>query len=729
VIAIALFFQHPDIQSLDQLAQRRDVAGLTAYLSSVPKHNPFSVLKTGGAYAAGRLGWHALPLTAQGGEKYVVFSTPLIEEDMGELLFKVDQSGKLTYVPESDDRGVAIDKHNFDIRFDLDNAKAIITDQIACHRDKPLFGLQSHFFFRISPTFTIRSIVDSHGAAVPYSQAGGIVSVQPRDPMSYTVKYDGTTLMPAFDRQISDREATLSGAVWYLTIARQPAPYDATIHCRPDWTAIAQGDLLSSSVSGNEKILKFHNALPVVWYGASAGPYKTVVDNVNGHEFATMSASMTEDQMHLQNRYDAEVVDFYSSHFMPYPFKRWTALDSWQFHGGPGALEAYSFATYPGGLPEQDSHEPSHTFWGGILNNNYLQSLWNESFAVYCQGLFSRHRAGGNEEELAKAFGAVGDANPFYNSAPLNDSGDQIGPAAAALGYGKGSSVLAMLENEIGTETMIKCMSTWIRTNPSRHIGSWEDFEKVVDKVTGKDYTRFFDQWVRRPGYPAMSLSDVSWSNGSLSGKLTFQGDPYRIHTDLLMRMPDAADQYAQIDTTKLRDGNGYRFTVPCPHKPALISIDPWQKIMRIRKQDEYPPNIFDLLFDSKRFVDPAHKDFLKPLQRGDTLTSLPDDLSNVFVIGSPETTPEMKPLCDKVGFTVNGNKLTYRGTTVDLDHGGAIALVDLDNGNRCLIGLGKCDTRVDSGYARLCVFDETGRPLRLSTDPVTTGPLTYSFP
>ena len=727
MLALALLLQQPDIQQLDQLAKNRDVAGLTAYLAQVPNHNPFNVLKTGGAYAAGGRGWDAVDLSTPNGERYVVFTTPIIAEDMGELLFHVSSAGKLEYIPEEDSLGVTLDHHDFDVSFDLPNHKLIATDHITCHWT----GAPSdHFFFRISPTYTVHSIADNTGNAVAYQQSGGIIAVEPKSKnLDFIVKYDGTNVMPAFDQLFGPNEATLSGSIWYLTIAREPTPYDITMHAPADWTCIAQGDLVSSQVIGNEKVMKFHNPLPVVWYSASEGPFKTVVDKIDGREYATMSSKMTEEQMKTQNLLDAEVVQFYSKSFMPYPFKRWTALDSRQFTGGPGALEAYSFATYPGGgLPDQDSHEPSHTWWGGILDNDYLHSLWNESFAVYCQGLFARNRVNGNKAELAKAFGPVGDANAIYDAAPLSDSGDEIGPAAAALGYGKGASVLGMLEQEIGTEMMIKCMSTWIKTNPSRHKGHWDDFEKVVDQVTGKDYTWFFDEWMRRPGYPQMTLSDVNYANGKVTGKITFKGDPYRIHADILMRLPGGADKFARIDTMQSQDGDGYRFSVACSAKPDLISIDPWQTILRRRTQSDYAPSIYDYLFQSKEYIDPAHSDYLKAMQRSAASNTFRGDVSNMFLIGSPETTPAMKPLCEKVGFSVAGNKLTYDGTTIDLDHGGAMAVVDLGSGNRCLIGLGKCSFRVDSGAARLCLFDEYGRPIRTRTDPVTTGSLVFKF-
>ena len=722
-----LLFQQPSIQQLDKLARNRDVDGLTKYLTKIPAHNPFSVLRTGGAYAAGQRGWTVKPLTTPDGDKYVVFSTPIIVEDMGELLFKVAPNGKLEYVPEWDNAGMILDHHNFDVRFDLPKSILIASDDIQCHWEgRP----GKHFFFRISPTYTVRSMVDDLNHPVPYKQAGGIVAVVPRTTkLRFHVHYDGNNLMPGFTGRFGPKEATLSGSVWYLTIAREPATYDITMHSPANWTAIAQGNMLSSAVIGNERITKYHNDLPVVWFSASEGPYKTVVDNIGGREYATMSQTVPPNLMHVQNVLDAEVVDFYSSHFVPYPFKRWTAVESQQFYGGPGALEAYSFATYPGGESAfQDSHEPSHTWWGGILNNNYLRSLWNESFAVFCQGLFARNRPIGNQEEMRRAYVSQQFPNPMYNTAPLSLSGDDIGPAAAALGYGKGADVLQMLEDEIGTASMVQCMKEWIRNNPSRHIGRWEDFEKVVDRVTGKDYTWFFDEWVRRPGFPNFALTDASWNNRVLSGKIAFKGDPYRIDTDILMHMPDGKDRFGRISTTEAKDGDGYRFKVACPFKPSLVAIDPWGKVLREKDRSEFPPSCIASLFQFKTYVDPAHPDYLKQVRSRSVVTDLPSDLTDTFLIGSPDSLPAMKPLCEKVGFEVSGNTLTYRGTKIDLEHGGALALVDLPNGKTCMIGLGKLVLQPDMGRARLLVMDQYGRPLRAQTDPMTTGPLTHQF-
>lgn len=169
-------------------------------------------------------------------------------------------------------------------------------------------------------------------------------------------------------------------------------------------------------------------------------------------------------------------------------------------------------------------------------------------------------------------------------------------------------------------------------------------------------------------------------------------------------------------------------FYIECRKAPKLVAIDPWGKILRAKGQDEFPKSLASSLFQFKTYVDPAHSDYLKLIRSQEVVTEQPADLANTILIGSPETLPAMKPLCEQVGFEVSGNSLTYKSTKINLEHGAALALVDLPDGKTCMIGLGKIVVRPDMGRARLLIMDQYGRPLRAKTDPMTTGPLTHRF-
>lgn len=723
LFALLFLRQAVPIDRLDTLARARDVAGLEAYLAPPLKTDdgvsPFRIVQTGGGYAAGSMGWHAKLLTpADGSAQYVVFSTPLIEEDAGELLFKVTPFGKLAFIPERDSLGMEMLSHKFDVRFVLPAHRVNVLDEFAC-RWRGEQG--SDFIFRMSPTLTVSSITTPAGKAVPFAQAGGVVDVscQGKDG-KFVVAYSGTLQKPGFANQLGPSEATLSGSMWYPMIARRPSTYTITIHSPADWLSLGQGEEVSTKVVGDERVTAYDMKLPVVWFSATTGPYKRVTTRIDGIDFSTISEHATDEAMRKQNQADAEVIEFYSKTFSHYPFKTWTHVDSDQFQQGVGALEAYSFATYPsGGVGFQDTHEPSHCWWGGIINNDYLASIWNESFADYSQEMFKLDRAIGNREERHRAYVSHGTYSTAFAAAPMARSGQDIGGPATALGYVKGAYVLQVLEDELGAETFIKCLREWLRTNPVAHVGAWEDVEAVVNRVSGKDYKWFFDQWVRGTGLPDFSLTGGAWSNGKFSGRVAFQGPAYRLDTDAVMEYADGRRRFTRVLIDAANDG---RFTIASAEKPTVVALDPFQKIARRRGGGSTPVAIRGFSRELT-YVDPAKAGYLKALVTSSDSGAVPSDLNGAFLVGSPGTMPAMASLCLKAGFKVAGDRLTYDGTTIDLRHGGAMAVVDVPGGH-CMIGLGTCDGRPDTGRARLVLFDEKGRMLRAWTDPVDDGPL-----
>lgn len=708
--------QTPDLRALDALAQKRDVAGLTAYLTpeSVKPYNPLAVLKTNGAYETGKFGWHALELQPPTGTaSYVVLSTPITSEDVGEMVF--ERAGdKLRYVPEDNDLGVRILSHAFEIGFDVPTKRVSITDTMSVTKTRQGRG---HYFIRMSPYLKVESV---DGGRTAFTQASGITALPsfPGKSVTLVIKYSGIVDQPQYAGSIASDEIQLSNDYWYPMIARYPAPYTVHAAVPPGWTLIGQGE--PSGPNG------FKMDLPVVYYSLSAGPYKSASQQDDQKRITAWSMILDADQLRLQTELDKPILRFYSQTFTPLPFSGFGALAT-RLYGG-GALEAYSYATYGRGfLPWEDAHEPAHTWWGGIINNTYLHSLWNESFAVFCEGLYGRNVPIGNHDERRLAF--IQDARPQqdYLVAPPASASPWVGPASSSIGYGKGAWVLQMLETQLGTETMVKTMRQWLADQPKGQPGEWEDYEKAVAKVTKQDLKWFFDQWIRKTGWARFEVKKVKWADGKLNGTVQFTGDPYRIECEAMLQFPDGKRTFTKFNTMERKEGAGYAFTISAPEKPSLVSIDPWRRVLREQKPDESPTMLRTALEGMRRYSDPAHADYL-PKLGGEPLTVLPKDLAGTFLVGSPETLKAMAPLCAKAGFTVKGSKLTYKGTTIDLGVGGAIAVVDLPEGKHCAIGLGTFKHTPDYGRARLVVFDQYGRFLRGETEPKTKGWMTFNL-
>jgi hypothetical protein len=386
---------------------------------------------------------------------------------------------------------------------------------------------------------------------------------------------------------------------------------------------------------------------------------------------------------------------------------------------GGGALEAYSYATYGGGFPEEDAHEPAHTWWGGILNNTYLGSFWNESFAVFSDGLYHRNAPIGSIEDRRLAFVSQGDPQRDYNDRAIEGSGAFAGPVGSSLGYGKGAKVLAMLEQLIGTEKMIATMKEWVSTDHGKAV-DWPDFERVAIRMNPERKLKsFFDDWLRKPGYADLLVDNVAYADGKVTFRVGFAGDSYRIPLEVMTITDGNSRHFSTVDVTA--PGT---YSVAATEKPSIVSFDPWLRVLRTIDASERTDNLARSLFRGNRYVDPAHTDYFGAVG-GQAIKELPRSLDNLLIVGHPSTTPQMKELCEKVGFEVDGNKLTYRGTSIDLEHGGAAALVPLPGGGKCMIALGKMRVSPSFGIAKIAVFDGYGRMLRSESEPKTSGKLT----
>jgi hypothetical protein len=707
------------IERIDALVKAKDVASLTRLLDPLPKgaRNPFQILAGPGAYDVGRFGWSAFELpTVDHQPGYVVVSTKLTSEDIGELVFQRD-GDKLKFVPESETMGVRVDHHAFIIRFHPEQKRVEIVDKVEFSA-KP--GGR-RFLVRMSPQYHMDRVQDGNGEPVSFKQAGGVVLLRrlPQTDFDYRFFYSATVDLPSYAGSIGPNEATLTNDYWYPMIARNPAPFETEVHAPANWTSVAQGELVSTQKLPTESVTKYRMDLPVTYYSVSSAPYRVVSRTVNGRRFTIWSLRMSQEDMEAQTELYPPILKFYER-FAPFPFSGYGAVDSAVYGGG--ALEAYSFATYGGGLPDEEAHEPSHTWWGGIIDNTYLSSFWNESFAVYSDGLYHRNVPIGNLDERRKAFVQDGAGNPEFDKIPILGAGVDSGGVAGSLGYGKGSRVLQMMEQIVGTDEMIRIMHDWIAVHKKGEAGGWPEFMRVAERDAPKaKLESFFQDWLSRPGYARLS-ADFAYRDGATKIHLKWKGSRFRMPLLVLTRGKAGVDKYTLIDTIQ-----GDDFSIPGP-KPAVVSVDPFRQALRDVADDETPTQLATYSW-GKRVVDPAHLDWLKNYGGQGPRGRIEEPLDGAFVVGSPDSSPIVQRLCDKVGFKVSGSQLTYKGTTIDLNKGAAVAIVDLGAGRSCVVGLGKTRLSPRPGRARLVLVDDLGRFLRGETEPKTKGNLTVRWP
>lgn len=721
----------PDVSDIDALARRRDVAGILEFaVPAIKDAANFRFLTQRGPFGTGRYGWSAHLLRDPGGDgTYVVFGTPLTSQGFGEFVFEYRDGLLQRQLDERDARGYKALHYDIDLRFRPARKEAQIAVTVRLKRET---GAASHVHFRLSPHYQVSLVTDLEGTLLQYSQASGVVSVAPPPGPSPIVKmtYTGVVDLPRFAGAIVRDEVMLTNDYWWPMVARGPATVTTTAHVPQDWTVVTHGKKTLDRLSGGERTVTFQMDVPISYLSFSAGKFRHVAKKVGRVTYHVWSKRMPQGQMQAQLELMPPVIQFYER-LAPYPFEDFGALVT-ELYGG-GALEAYSYATYGTGmLPTQDAHEPAHTWWGGLIPNTYLDSYWNESFTVFSNGLFDREVSIGNTAERRRAFVQHHDVSRLYREAPIARSDAYTGGVGTVLGYGKGAAVLQQLEREIGSDTMLLALKNWLAGHPTGEPGSWEQFEVSLAATVGEDMAWFFDQWVRAPGAPSFEVTGLIWNHGEVIADVQFRGAPYRLTTEVYAELADGTTQTVDVVLNPKKASGKSEFRFKLASRPSFISFDPFDRIVMERRSPD-PPRLSSALSRMKPVGDRRHREYLATFSRyyarRELVYEQPRDPAGHFLIGHPDTVPAMKGLCDRVGFKVDGDALTYDGTTIDLSEGAAFAIVELGGGKTCGIGLGQTQVAPNPGAARLCLVDKYGRFLRGRTDPRRKGKSTFRMP
>jgi hypothetical protein len=206
-----------------------------------------------------------------------------------------------------------------------------------------------------------------------------------------------------------------------------------------------------------------------------------------------------------------------------YPYKTLTLVDPPFGGDGAGGMEYPTFITCGTvwrmppdvlGLEEVTVHEFGHQFWMELVATNEFEESWlDEGFNTYSTSKVVEENFGGSAIPL-RLFGVqlaslfhlpkvTGDAENrvAYQYAP--DSDPILRNAwsyADSYSYGVNSYMktgvfLNTLERLMGADTMARVMRTYHQRYRFHHPDSY-DFLKVVNEVSGRDFTPVFDQFV-----------------------------------------------------------------------------------------------------------------------------------------------------------------------------------------------------------------------------------------
>ncbi|MGH7668957.1 MAG: M1 family metallopeptidase [Gemmatimonadaceae bacterium] len=211
----------------------------------------------------------------------------------------------------------------------------------------------------------------------------------------------------------------------------------------------------------------------------------------------------------------AGIVTYFSELIAPFPFERLAHLQSsTRFGGMENATEifysdrAFRRHTMNDGLI---SHETAHQWFGDAVTERDWPELWlSEGFATYFSALWAEHAHGDSVfRETMRGMRTQVLNDERVATRPVIDSGEtNLMALLDANSYQKGGFVLHMLRRELGDSAFFRGLRIYFHAHEFGNATS-ADLRDALEQSSGRPLHWFFDQWLRRPGYPELT---VTWA-------------------------------------------------------------------------------------------------------------------------------------------------------------------------------------------------------------------------
>ena len=282
------------------------------------------------------------------------------------------------------------------------------------------------------------------------------------------------------------------------------------------------------------------------------------------------------DKAKIDFKQHPDMIRFFAETFGEYPFikeKYGVAEFLWQL----GAMEhqtitgvATNMVSGKNYFLDVYAHELAHHWWGDAVGPKSWKDIWlNEGFATYSEALYFEFRSGKSalrstmlDMKQRNFRGSLAEPRPFLFSSTV---------------YDKGAWVLHMLRWEVGDKIFFKILRDYF--NKYKYsIASTEDFENVCESVSGKDLTKFFDQWINGKGVIELKYDWKTEKNqtGKFDVKISLlqyqEGhEVYHFPLEFALKFDDGKEEIRK--TLIISKVSNIKFV--CDEKPADIILDP----------------------------------------------------------------------------------------------------------------------------------------------------------
>jgi aminopeptidase N len=279
-----------------------------------------------------------------------------------------------------------------------------------------------------------------------------------------------------------------------------------------------------------------------------------------------------------------EIVEFFARLVGPFPYEKLAHLQSsTRFGGMENASDIfYSDRAFRRGTMNDDliAHETSHQWFGDAVTEREWSNLWlSEGFATYFAALWTRAARGDSAflADMSHIRTTVLRDTIAVTKRPVIDTLEHDYMALLNRNsYEKGGFVLQMLRAQVGEGAFFDALREYYMAHRNS-TALTSDLEAAMEHQSKQKLGWFFDQWLRRPGYP------------ELTAKWTYDAAAHEVVVDLTQSDRFGAFQFpvsvAVVDSAggthrataemPAVAGEARQLRIPSATAPAHVIVDP----------------------------------------------------------------------------------------------------------------------------------------------------------
>lgn len=281
----------------------------------------------------------------------------------------------------------------------------------------------------------------------------------------------------------------------------------------------------------------------------------------------------------------------------PFPFKKY-----FQF-AGPfvgGAMENISLVTWDAIFVLDETfasefadicdivnlHEMSHSYFGDAIVCRHFEHAWlKESWATYMEFAWleeERTRADAEYEIFTQSEHYRQEADGSYVRPIVTREYDSSWSMFDRHLYPGGSWRLHMLRKLLGDDVFWTAVRDYVKTYTGKVVET-EDFRRMLERHSGLNLNRFFDQWIYGKGYPKLKVSyahDAEKNQATVTIEQTQKDEKsginhFNVELDIAIE-----DESGWHDRTVTIEDAKHVFVLATTGKVKQLRIDPTNRLL-----------------------------------------------------------------------------------------------------------------------------------------------------